>query len=319
MRLPYGVFLAMCVVIFVSLGDIVGQTVAAPDPPSSAVTIHSEPPGAGVRIDGSYMGQTPLTVKAVKGKTSTIWLHRHGYIPFQCMIGPLEQDSVLVTMILTPVYGLVSVFTDGPDYWISVDGKEVGSGRIDSLQLPLGIHQLSVKDTRFEREVSDVITIDRVHHASVRATFGTGSVSRTFAGLLLPGYGQLKDGSYLKGAGLSITGAAGLVFMISAIAQHNDANGAYSDALTAYDKAPSEPLAIAARTHADRMAAEYHTARDRMRLSVGWVALVWAANAVDFILNHATEDRIEVFAGVSPGHRGMLDPEYRLSLAVKLP
>ncbi|HSN29985.1 MAG TPA: PEGA domain-containing protein [Kofleriaceae bacterium] len=64
---------------------------------SSETVIRSNPPGAKVFLDGSYVGTTPYTLSDTKivGSTTSVRLEYPGYAPFQAAIQRNEEFDVV--------------------------------------------------------------------------------------------------------------------------------------------------------------------------------------------------------------------------------
>ena len=90
-------------------------------------------------------------------------------------------------------------------------------------------------------------------------------------------------------------------------------------ALKKYDKSATELEAKYNRIYSNRKKSEYEVAKKNLWISVGLMAAVWIANAVDFSLNHFLIDRIAVSAVSDEANvNNIASIKYNLNLRFKL-
>ena len=107
------------------------------------ITFSSEPTGATLYLDGSYVGETALTRELPKGPLR-IKLSLPRYEDLEEAIE--VSDEAMVHRVLTPLFGWLSLNTRPSGQPVQVDGQAVGVTPLDSLVLGFGSHVLQIGD-----------------------------------------------------------------------------------------------------------------------------------------------------------------------------
>jgi serine/threonine-protein kinase len=98
-----------------------------------AIDFTSDPSNAQVRLDGEFLGLTPLDRVPVKRGAKQVLFNLKGYKPMPMAI-PLAKDYVRVELEREPFE--ISVISDPPGAEVLLDGKSVGTTPMPSLKLP---------------------------------------------------------------------------------------------------------------------------------------------------------------------------------------
>lgn len=286
---------------------------------SCTIIVESNPSSSTVFLDSVNIGKTPLIVSINNIKNHQLVIRNTGYIPFKCEIGTESQDTISIKATLERYSGAIAVFSNNDESIIKINGKEYGKGRIDSLDLEMGIYKLSLFNPFYQREVSTEIKIDNLKLTTYEAEYDIISIPKLLGNLILPGSAQLNDNKYYKGTGFTFAALGSVTFMISKYITYANAEDSYKTALHNYDFANDESSVLSARYEADRKQKEYQTSKNNFRISVGIVAIVWVVNAIDVGINHLFTDRINILSCTNPLEgQHFLASNYSISLKYRI-
>ena len=168
--------------ITVEAGSVVSQYLefaVAPPTLGGRLEIGSEPPGAGVRVDGVPRGVTPLVINDIA--------------PGQHRVTLSAGDNVVNRMVnVTRGNTATIVVSTAPDTaasggWISIDapiemeilegGRVLGTTRTERLMLPVGSHRIELASAALEFTTARTVQIAAGKTASVAISLPSGRLS----------------------------------------------------------------------------------------------------------------------------------------------
>ena len=263
------------------------------------------------------MGKTPLNIPIAIRQHHLLQVKNFGFLPFECKITPNTTDTIVINTILEGYSGSICVFTENDQSTIKIDGRERGKGRIDSLNLDIGYHEVRVYDPSFQRETSSSVYVKRLDRLSIKAEYNIVSVPMLFCSFMIPGYAQICDKYYFKGVGFSLAGIGSIALILSEYSKYSTAEQDYKTALNNYDRSTTEIDLLQNKNIADRQHDEYQVMKKRIGISIGIIAFVWIGNALDVAFNHFLTDRIEVISDVDVrNYKHNLPAQFRLTFAL---
>ena len=107
------------------------------------LSIESQPTGAGVSLDGSSLGRTPLPKAEVPERGRLLRLEKADYLPLEYGLKPEDRR---LNLKLLPAPFQVSVVSEPAGAEVLLDGASKGSAPLESLEIPgEGIHTLQVR------------------------------------------------------------------------------------------------------------------------------------------------------------------------------
>ncbi|HSB61205.1 MAG TPA: TonB family protein, partial [Vicinamibacteria bacterium] len=116
------------------------------------IEVATEPPGAEVRIDGSSMGRTPITLSGLEPGSHTVTVSLRGYSSAELsLLVPPGPMPVPLRFTLLPLEARLQVTSVPAGAAVSVDGKAAGSTPLASLAVPPGIRKVEVRQKGFRR------------------------------------------------------------------------------------------------------------------------------------------------------------------------
>ena len=124
-------------------------------PADATLTLDSTPPGAGVTVDGAFVGLTPLVVPLSPSDRHAISLSKAGYLGANLALTLARGETASRTVTLKPELGEVRFVIEPPEAEILVNGQRVGAGN-QSLSLPAVQQRIAVQlvgYASFETEV----------------------------------------------------------------------------------------------------------------------------------------------------------------------
>jgi formylglycine-generating enzyme required for sulfatase activity len=108
------------------------------------VTFTSDPVGASLRVDGAYLGETPLTREVQAGPHQLEWsLQRYETLTEAAQV---ERETTL-RRSLTPLFGWLTITSAPADQPVWLDGQSVGRTPLTPLTAGFGPHVLIVGDS----------------------------------------------------------------------------------------------------------------------------------------------------------------------------
>jgi hypothetical protein len=137
-----------------SLSVIAGKRIEVPFPIElkavvGSLEILSEPSGSRVFLDGKEMGQTPLSLPAVRVGQHRIRVSREGYEPYEEQAG-VRQGKNRVSASLKRLRGDLFITTEPSRSDIDINGKSVGVSPYEGKDLQPGIYKVKVSKTGYE-------------------------------------------------------------------------------------------------------------------------------------------------------------------------
>lgn len=119
------------------------------------VRLTTQPGGASVTVNGSFLGETPLSIALLPNQTHLIKVFKEGYLEAQKPVSIDSGDRRDVTLKLTPALGKVVISANLNDTELYVDGRLFGRAN-QTLELPARPHLIEVKKSGFETFQAEV-------------------------------------------------------------------------------------------------------------------------------------------------------------------
>jgi len=107
------------------------------------LTIGSTPAGAGVTVNGQYVGQTPLSAPVTPGERIQVYLSKDGYQAATRALSITSGETISISVDLQAVLGQVTVKAKPEDALLYIDGRLSGRAN-QTVQLPAKQHQLKI-------------------------------------------------------------------------------------------------------------------------------------------------------------------------------
>ena len=119
------------------------------------VELVSNPTGAAVSVDGSFQGQTPLTLRLTPGQPHTIALTKPGYESMTRELSVLADSGQRIVIPMVAQLGIVEILSAPPAAQIFVDGELRG---VTPAQLTLNTvsHELELRLAGFELQSTTI-------------------------------------------------------------------------------------------------------------------------------------------------------------------
>jgi formylglycine-generating enzyme required for sulfatase activity len=95
-------------------------------PADGKLTINTKPDGANIMIDGTFVGQTPLTLDIFPDKPHVVQISKAGYEKTNRNVQVASAKSKQLNVNLKPRQGIVRLSVEPPDTELIIDGKSWG-------------------------------------------------------------------------------------------------------------------------------------------------------------------------------------------------
>ena len=95
-------------------------------PADGKLTINTKPDGANIIVDGTFVGQTPLTLDLSPDKHHAVQISKAGYEKTNRNVQVASAESKQLNVNLKPRQGIVHLSVKPPDTELTIDGKSWG-------------------------------------------------------------------------------------------------------------------------------------------------------------------------------------------------
>ncbi|KAB2924109.1 MAG: PEGA domain-containing protein [Bacteroidetes bacterium] len=264
------------------------------------LVVESQPPHAAVEVNGALRGQTPLHLAISEDDTITLAISLDRYVPYATPVYPMGRDTVRVFRRLLSKYAYIDFRITPPDAAISVDGVEIHPASGAPVPVLTGERLLSASHPSFTNALQSTVSFRSDERWSVIGDFDKPSYDLLEYSLLLPGSGQMMDGSSEKGvaimaaAGLTVAGMISSegVFMYHFL-RYRSENDKLKNA-----NAEQEQLRIAASARSSYDAAQNAVVL-RNAFAAGFAA-VYVLNILDILLFHTQRHTFDLEPSFEP-------------------
>jgi len=131
-----------------------------PTTPEGSISIMSEPSGASVYLDGTYMGKTPISLDDVVSEPHTIKLTKSGYnsktLPLSLIPGGVEN----MRESLEPLSGSISVSSDPCGANVYLDGAYEGMTPKTISGVLIGSHTIRLEKTDYKDYLLEPVSVE---------------------------------------------------------------------------------------------------------------------------------------------------------------
>lgn len=110
----------------------------------SLLTVRTDPPGAGITLNGTFQGETPLELAVRSGETYRLQAFRAGYAPAERTVRLDAGAERSLTIPLERLTGTVVVRADPESARLFVNGRDVGQAN-QTLELPTEAQKIEIR------------------------------------------------------------------------------------------------------------------------------------------------------------------------------
>ncbi|MDN3640252.1 PEGA domain-containing protein [Simiduia curdlanivorans] len=130
-------------------GEVIDMPLIKLQKSDGVIQLQSQPKGASVTVNGSFLGQTPLALSLRPNQQHTVKLFKEGYVDKQANVSIASGDSKALLISLVPALGKVALSSDIDNAELYVDGRLMGRPN-QTLELPARPHVIRVEKAGFE-------------------------------------------------------------------------------------------------------------------------------------------------------------------------
>ncbi|MBP6672620.1 MAG: PEGA domain-containing protein [Bacteroidetes bacterium] len=282
--------------IYPSLRDTISAQLSA----AASLRITTTPESASVFIGDVLYGKSPLTIDTLTARPISVTIVKQRYFPYKIDLTLIEQQQILLSPILQNFSTNLSVSTNLPTAEIFLDGTLIGAGNVESVDVSIGGHYLTVRDPESGVNTERSFVVNSIGSKALRADMRFFSYTKLIYGIAIPGSAQLMDGSYLKGIAFLGTGVLSIVNYMKSRSQHSDKQYVYDDAQKKYSITTNEKVAAPARA---KMIAAHNDLDQATKELNKWAlinAVIWTLNGLDVFFFHSKDDTITELTGNGP-------------------
>jgi hypothetical protein len=275
-----------------SYKNVVEDITAILDGDYGIVDILSEPSDAQVFIDDSLIGITPLKEIQLSCSRHKFRISKDGYESFSSVyLIPPRQFSIFP--ILKSVTSTVSFNEVKPSVQIIVDGMQLDKNSLENLTITAGQHEIEYKGAPLKRSFSQKVYFDSEY--SYRVELASHSYYPFYYSMLLPGSGQIYNGSVIKGAAIMTGTLVTGVLALSSISNYNSKVEAAHNAQTLYRNSSNESLASYYHDIVMSSRSDANKALNLKRVAIGAFLGMYFYNLIDALLFESSNE-IKVYS-----------------------
>lgn len=265
---------------------IVNEVTAILDGNYGILDFYSEPLGADVYIDSSLIGATPIKNMKLKEGTYKITIRKSGYEDYSVIYRVTPRYFYLFPKMKS-LTSLLSVNEPAAGLKIRLDGKELNRDSLESRVITKGEHEIEFSGSGLKRNFSKELNLDPEYSYRVELK---KSFDPVYYSAVIPGTGQLRNGSYIKGVSIFTAALASGIFALSSISNYNDKVEAANYASRAYNTSASELQAAYYRELVKTRYADADKALTYKRIAIGTFIGIYVFNLLDMLLFESNDD-----------------------------
>ncbi|MFH0989402.1 MAG: PEGA domain-containing protein [bacterium] len=286
----------------------------------SKLRIESDPPGSDVFLDGNYIGKTPVPDQNVAPGMINVRVKKDGYGEWNRNFSIEPEKDLPLSIKLESDAGFLSISVSPPDVEVYIDGKKAGAGALQSLRLPTGSHEIQLKHPSYAGALSEKVSIQPSMESRVEGRFGVFTMTPALRSMLLPGLGQLMNGSTLKGV-LCLAGTlGGGVYSLLSYSDYTKKTDTYTASVDAYNKAQTVADANRLRQEMQQHYVQVDDAKKKKTISLAVLAGAYVVNLLDALIFESNGGEIKILAkdGIVKIHPNLTIDDVGMRLGVQV-
>lgn len=250
------------------------------------LTIYSQPSNAGVFINDSLIGYTPMTKVPIKMGVYNLNVKINGYSEWKKRF-IAHSDLYQYDPILISNYGYVNILYNDNSEEYYINNRLSKSDLNESHKLPVGENKIMVSSVNYHKTFDEIITLKPDEKLAVQFNYGSTNYSPLLYSTFLPGLGQVIDNSKLKGYSLMFANIlfGGLVIYFNQ--NYNSKLETYNKNVKLYEEENNEFLVFKRKEEMLSSFDEANTALTIRNISIGVFIASYLYNLLDAFLNHS--------------------------------
>jgi hypothetical protein len=274
------------------------------------LSVTSTPDSARVFLGDSLFGFTPLEISDLPPGSVMLTVTKHLYLKWEqnITIGEGRQTSVVAKLVSATGYLTLQVAPENSQVFI--DGRQVGIGSLDDLELAAGKYSLLLVNPEPGDSLRRDVFIPGGAHLRLGAKLNQASAWPVVMSAVVPGLGQMTAGAGLEGVAYLAGFVGGVALTVAADESYHETQNTYDEK---YAKYQAQRIESGANQYREEASAAYDDLRRANTLrTVSFVAtvLVYAGSLVDVILNHSHYSEI---VSVAEGEHAVVRPSLTLA------
>jgi hypothetical protein len=270
--------------------------------PPASLYVLSTPPGADVELDGRAVGKTPLNADSLPPGQFVLKISSADYLTLVDTVNINEGQQHRIAKVLKSKYASLTIssayqglgFSGLPlGAKIFMDGKMFPQDSISALKLAEGEHEIRVLSPGSSNPLVAKFGVSPSEQKVVQVKYGDFTLSSLWRSAILPGWGQLHDGSN-SGWVYMAAGLGSGVGMYLAQKQYSARVLDYDASKVAYSNAETNADAERLRIDMQEMYSRAKKANDLRTVAAVAGIVVYAVSIMDALLFHSQESRIEI-------------------------
>jgi len=255
---------------------------------NAVINFYTTPKEAKIIINDSLYGISPLEKVFLQNGHHKIEIVHPEYIPVYKEI-EVDHYEYTLTAELEGKYGYI--FFPDKSLKVRIDCSDVDIE--NKVKVEYGKRQFAVFDIKDSSVVNEKYYVRGNHDLTVSVKKNQFSIRNLLLSVVVPGLGQISDGSYLEGLGFFIPLVTSVGIYIDATASYNDQFENYKKLSEDYSRSSTELQLQGTKLKVIEAQNELNNIANREKI-FGWISAgIFVLNLVDTALFHTFEDRLE--------------------------
>lgn len=266
---------------FASYNVFEHDIVAVMDDKFGLLSIFSDPLNAEVFVNDTLVGKTPIQSLKLKIGRYNVSIRKKGFETWDAVV-PVARIAAVYSPKLVSCFSYVSFNKSLNPSGILIDGKRITSDSLQFRSISSGMHEVEYAVKSSGRTISEKIDFkpDNIYSLSL----GSHSLYPFFLSALIPGAGQIKNGSYLKGIAILAGAITSGIFTYSAVSNYSTKLEDAKNAQNMYLHSGNENQAMYYRQLVLTSRSDADKALKYKRIAIGALLGVYIYNLVDALL-----------------------------------
>lgn len=244
------------------------------------LSISSDPMDAEVFLNDSLIGKTPIEEVKLDRRTYNVKIKKKDFETYERELSP-QRILMTISPKLASNISYISFNKNLNTEKVYIDGKEITNDSLELRTISKGIHQIDCSQPGTNRTLSENINFQADKLYSIR--LATDPIIPSLYSALIPGAGQIYNGSYLKGLTFFSGALVSGIILNSAINNYDIKYKSTTDAQNLYLNSNDEAHALYYRNLVLQSRADADDALRYKRIAIGVFLSIYLYNLFDVL------------------------------------
>lgn len=251
----------------------------------SLLTINTSPSNADVFIDDSLIGQTPIIDLKLARKKIRVEVSKDDYVTKTFPLN-LHNRIYDFNFDLIANFSFLTLKENQRNFKIKIEDELVPNEVLSRYKIPLGYRKIEIIPKDF-KTFSKIFFVEDARFYELDIKYDFFTFKNIWKSAVIPGWGQLEDGAYIKGAGLLAANALLVALTFISESNYNEYLDQYSIDRQLYLEANSEKETYEKRLQMQSSLEKVNDEARKQKIYIGTLIGTYLINLVDAFLFHS--------------------------------